>query len=155
MRSCRRSSEDRSSGEAQPRNDQLFVALASYEEGEAYAVQKAFDCIETFTARFNGMDLAGMDALLHFPHVVLDAGKLVVWDRPGQHGVTFFDELRATGWHRTMYRRKEVVLATPTKAHFLVEYSREDTEGNVRSTHHNLWIVTFEDERWGIKLRSY
>lgn len=136
-------------------NDRLFVQLAPHAEGEACAVQKAMDCIETFTARFNSMDLAGMDALLHFPHVILGAGKLVVWDGPGRHEAAFFDELTVTGWRRTTYRRKQVVLAMPTKVHLLVEYSREDSRDNVLSNHHNLWIVTFDDDRWGIKLRSY
>lgn len=136
-------------------NDQPFVQLAAHAEGDAYAVEKAIDCIETFTVRFNSMDLAGMDALLHFPHVILSGGKLVVWEGPGQHAATFFDELTMTGWHQTTYRRKQVILATPTKVHLLVEYSRENSRGNVLSNHHNLWIVTFDDERWGIKLRSY
>lgn len=135
--------------------DQLFVQLAHHVEGESDAVRRAIDCIEAFTACFNARDLAGMDAMLHFPHVILSAGKLVVWDRPGQHAPTFFDELTATGWHQTTYRRKQVVLVTPTKVHLLVEYSRDDSQGNVLSIHHNFWIVTFDDQRWGIKLRSH
>lgn len=135
--------------------DQLFVHLARHAEGQSDAVQRAIECIEAFTGRFNARDLAGMDAMLHFPHAIISGGRLVVWDRPGQHSATFFDELEATGWHHTTYRRQQAVLATPTKVHLLVEYSRDDAAGKPLSVHHNLWIVTFDDGRWGIKLRSH
>ena len=135
--------------------EQLFVHLAQHAEGATDAVERAIECIEAFTVRFNARDLAGIDALLHFPHAIVSGGKLVQWDRPGQHSATFFDELEATGWHHTSYRRKQVVLATPEKVHLFVEYSRDDRIGNPLSVHRNLWIVTLDNGRWGIKLRSH
>lgn len=96
-----------------------------------------------------------MDAKLHFPHVILSGENLIVWDKPGQHGDSFFKDLLATGWHRTTYRKKQVVLATSKKVHLLIEYSRDDVSGNPISIHQNLWIVTFDAGRWGIKQRSY
>ena len=41
------------------------------------------------------------------------------------------------------------------KVHLLVDYSRDGEGGAVLSRHANLWIVTFEDGRWGVKQRSY
>ncbi|MGY3485691.1 hypothetical protein ACVW1C_003574 [Bradyrhizobium sp. USDA 4011] len=37
----------------------------------------------------------------------------------------------------------------------LHSYSRDRTDGSIASRHRNLWIVTSENGRWGIKLRSY
>lgn len=138
-----------------PLTDSLFIDLAAHGEGGAEAVRSAIDCVEAFTDRFNERDRDGMDARLHFPHVILAGEKLIVWDEPGQHGDSFFKDLVATGWDRTTYRRKQVVLATARKVHLLVEYSRDDAAGHPISVHRNLWIVTFDAGRWGIKQRSH
>lgn len=135
--------------------DSLFVGLIPQANGGDDAARQAIECVEAFTARFNARDLAGMDGLLHFPHAILSGEKLIVWDHPGQHAATFFDELVATGWHRTTYRDKRTALATSSKVHLVVEYSRDDVAGNPLSVHHNVWIVTLEGSRWGIKLRSH
>lgn len=46
------------------------------------AIAAAIACVEAFTERFNAGDAAGMDALLHFPHVILDGARLIVWKTP-------------------------------------------------------------------------
>ncbi len=119
------------------------------------AVAAAIACVEAFTERFNARDPAGMDALLHFPHVILDGEKLVVWKEPGRLPPTFFDDLAANGWRRSTYHAKQAVLAAPRKVHLRLEYSRDGEGGAILSRHANLWIVTFENGRWGIKQRSY
>lgn len=115
----------------------------------------AIACIEAFTDRFNARDPAGMDATLHFPHLILADAQLVIWTAPGQLSPTYFDELEATGWARSTYHAKQVVLASDRKAHLLVDYSRDRADGTQISRHQNLWIVTLEDGRWGLKQRSY
>lgn len=123
---------------------------------DATMIAAAIRCIDDFTDRFNARDLAGMDALLHFPHVILSGEQLVIWDKPGQLPVSFFDDLaRSTDWAKSTYQRKEPVLVSPRKVHLVVEYSRDRADGSIISRHCNLWIVTFEHDRWGIKQRSY
>jgi hypothetical protein len=118
-------------------------------------VAAATTCIRAFTECFNAHDPQGMDALLHFPHVILDGPRLFVWKQPNQLAPTYFQELVAAGWARSVYHDVEVVLASPAKVHLLVDYSRDRADGSQISRHANLWIVTFQDGRWGIKLRSY
>lgn len=132
----------------------LFVPPADG-AGEETVVAAAIACLDAFTERFNACDLAGMDALLHFPHVILSGETLVVWERPGQLPAAFFDQLKSTGWRRSTYHGKDVVLVSPNKVHLLVDYSRDRDDGNEISRHRNVWVVTCEDGRWGIKLRSY
>lgn len=132
--------------------------LMRIEDGadEASMVGSALQCVDAFTDRFNARDLPGMDALLHFPHVILVDEKLVIWDGPDQLPPSFFDDLTAsTGWDRSTYRDKRAVLASPRKVHLVVEYTRDRADGTIASHHSNLWIVTFESGRWGIKQRSY
>lgn len=115
----------------------------------------ALACLASFTERFNARDAAGMDGHLHFPHAMLVGERLVVWKTPGQLPAGYFDDLAAQGWARSTYHETHVVLADDRKVHVLVDYSRDDADGRPLSRHQNLWIVTFESGRWGVKLRSY
>lgn len=135
--------------------DRLFQPRSD-DADDATVIAEAVRCIEQFTDRFNARDLAGMDALLHFPHVILSGEQLVIWDEAGQLPASFFDDLaRTTGWAKTTYLRKEAVLASPRKVHLLVDYTRDRADGSIASRHRNLWIATSENGRWGIKQRSY
>ncbi len=135
--------------------DTLFQPHPQTDE-DATALAEAVRCIEAFTSRFNARDLAGMDELLHFPHIILSGEHLVVWAEPANLPASFFDDLeRDTGWAESRYQRKDAVLVSPRKVHLVVEYTRNRADGSVASSHKNLWVVTFADGRWGIKLRSY
>jgi len=114
---------------------------------EAYAV------LDAFTAAFNRQDIPGMDATLHFPHVF--AGKeLVVWDRPGSLSAEFFPKLVQSGWAFTRYTKREPVLVTTERVHFLVEYERCRADGSVLSKQAALWVVARINGRWGLQIRS-
>ncbi len=132
-----------------------FVAPPPSGEPHAAAIEAASACLDRFTAAFNAADTHGMDAELHFPHVMLSGAQRLDWVGPGQHPPGFFDALKATGWARTQYEKKEPVLVGNDKVHFVVTYTRRDAAGAVLSTHVNLWIVVRTGERWGISLRSY
>lgn len=119
-------------------------------------VSQAISCIDAFTDAFNARDLARMDACLHFPHIILSGEQLVIWEAGGQLPASFFDDLeRSTGWDRTIYLEKRAVLVSPQKVHLFVEYSRNRADGSVITLHKNLWVVTYDADRWGIKQRSY
>lgn len=122
----------------------------------AAMTRAAIATVDAFTERFNARDLVGMDAQLHFPHVILSAEQRVVWERPGQMPVDFFERLAATtGWARTVYLAQRPVLVGVRKVHLFVDYTRNRADGSVITRHQNLWIVTQEAGRWGIKQRSY
>lgn len=81
-------------------------------------IRAAITTADAFTACFNTRDLAGMDALLHFPHVILSGEKLIVWDTPGQMPLGFFENLAgATGWEGTLYVERRPVLVNTRKVH--------------------------------------
>lgn len=132
-----------------------FVEPQQSEEPEDQLIQAASECLDRFTAFFNACDTNGMDAELHFPHVMLSGSERLNWPQAGQHPSDFFEKLRETGWHHTRYEVKEPVLVSRDKVHFVVTYSRRNTGGDVLSMHKNLWIVTRVTGKWGISLRSY
>ena len=137
-------------------NTESLFLPASDSADEAAMAAHAIGCINSFTEAFNRRDLDSMDASLHFPHVILSGEKLVVWEKPGQLPASFFEELEArTGWSRTIYHDKKVVLVSPRKVHLVVRYSRNRADNSIITMHENLWIVTKDVGRWAIKQRSY
>ena len=135
--------------------DDLFRPIPDTSD-KSSMIAAAIRCVEAFSERFNARDLPGMDAHLHFPHFILSGEQMVIWNEPGNLPASFFDDLhRDTGWTESRYHRKEAVLVSPRKVHLVVDYTRNRTDGSVISTHSNLWIVTFDQGRWGIKQRSY
>ena len=124
-------------------------------ESAAELIAAAEACLEGFTACFNARDAAGMDAHLHFPHVMFSGVEQLIWKEPGQLPTNFFDKLLETGWAKTVYEEKQPILVSPDKVHFLVRYTRRALDGRVLTEHENIWFVTRIAGRWGIALRSY
>jgi hypothetical protein len=67
----------------------------------------------------------------------------------------FFEELVASGWVKSVYLEKSAVLISAQKVHLVVTYTRNRADESVISRHDNLWIITNQDGKWGIKERSY
>lgn len=135
-----------------------FLKLASAAFGESddpSVIAQASACLDRFTAEFNACNLAGIDSELHFPHFMLSGAKCLEWHTAGQHPEDFFAKLRSIGWSYTQYESKEAILVSPDKVHFIVAYTRRDKQGQILSTHRNLWIVIRVAAKWGIVLRSY
>lgn len=51
--------------------------------------------LDRFTDALDAHDAATMDALMHFPHVRLAQGKVVVYDAPGRNPMDLFQRLKA------------------------------------------------------------
>ena len=132
----------------------LFHPAGTGEATDAI-VATAEACLDAFTTCFNNRDLVGMDAHLHFSHILFSGAECVVWERPGQSPADFFDNLVASGWEKTVYETKEPMLVSPDKVHFRVRYTRRAADGSILTEHDNVWFVTRIDNRWGIALRSY
>lgn len=125
------------------------------DDSAAELIAGAAACLEVFTACFNAKDATGMDAHLHFPHVMFSGAEQLIWTEPGQLPKDFFDKLLETGWAETVYEEIQPVLVSPNKVHFRVRYSRQGLDGRVLTQHENIWFVTRVAGRWGIALRSY
>jgi hypothetical protein len=67
----------------------LFVPVSDDFDAAAM-VAAAIECVEAFMECFNARDFEGMDARLHFPHLILFGEQLVVWERPGQFAFDVF-----------------------------------------------------------------
>ncbi|MBS0454877.1 MAG: hypothetical protein JSS14_26565 [Proteobacteria bacterium] len=61
-----------------------FVSKTSDSSIDPDVVEEAARCLDQFTEAFNSLDLAGMDAQLHFPHVMISGSETLLWDEPNQ-----------------------------------------------------------------------
>lgn len=132
-----------------------FVSETSDSSIDQDIAEEASHCLDRFTEAFNLRDVAGMDAQLHFPHVMISESNTLLWDTPDQHPSDFFHRLISTGWASTRYESKVPVLTSKNKVHFLVTYTRRSGTDVELSRHTNLWIVVKQNDVWSISLRSY
>lgn len=114
------------------------------------------DLLSRFTRAFNNRDAEEMDNCLHFPHIILAGNKETVWEKPNNLPPGYFDWLEQEfGWNHSNYQSKTLVLSQNSQRHYLLEYTRNKSDGSVISSHRNLWVLTKLNGSWGIKIRCY
>ena len=122
----------------------------SYAEG----AQKA---VYAFHEAFSKVDVAGMADACNFPHVRLALGKFTTHETREdfiQASANLKSRLEAEGWARTHTESIEVIHEGPDKVHFAIVNQRQHTDGTVYKPFNTFWIVTLQDDRWGIQFRS-
>jgi PAS domain-containing protein len=116
------------------------------------AVQQALD---DYMAAFNNLDIAAWERTFHFPHYRLAGGTMRVLEAAGeQDGAQLRQRLLAAGWHHSAWERREIVHLSQDKAHVDTRFVRYRADGSVLATFDSLYVLTREDGRWGVKLRS-
>jgi hypothetical protein len=106
-------------------------------------------------AALNRYDATAMDALMRFPYFRLSAGKVTVYDTPGNNPMNLFDRLRQQdGWHHSAWNETKLVQSSPTKAHYAVRYTRYREDGSIIGIYDSLYVFTALDGDWRIQCRS-
>ena len=116
--------------------------------------------MDGFMAAFNARDAEAIRTRwFHFPHVRFHSGTVTVMQRPedffslvwrgADHG-----EGQSAGWGRTAWDYVETIDAGPDKVHFRVQFTRYRADGSAIGSYRSLYIVTWQDGRWGIQGRS-
>ena len=107
--------------------------------------------IRAFTEAMNARDLEAMRASLHYPHFRLADGQMQVtelasdlpppWEAHKDLGRGTLDS-----W--------TVLHAGADKVPFSIHVTRYNVDDEPYSDFDSLWVVTREDDHWGVKLRS-
>jgi hypothetical protein len=83
---------------------------------------------------------------------------MAVFDAPGAATETWMNNtyrtLRETEWDHTAWSRRQIIHLSDSKVHVDTEVTRYRKDGSVLGRFNSLYIVTKEDGRWGIKMRS-
>ncbi len=116
-------------------------------------IAQAMAVLDAHMAALNAADNARLCATLHFPHYRLAGGRMQVWETPDTYLADFY--LRAgAGWHHTLWDFRKVIVASPEKIHFDVQFTRYRADDSILGTYRSLWIVAKLGGRWAVQARS-
>jgi hypothetical protein len=113
----------------------------------------AMKLLDEYMAAWNSKDVTAWERTFHFPHYRLASGKMTVLERPGQQDATRLWQA-IPGWHHSKWDRRRIVHASADKIHVDTKFTRYRADGSRIGSYESLYILTKEDGRWGVKLRS-
>ena len=118
------------------------------------ALSTAMRVLDDYMAALNRGDEPGVNAACNFPHVRLAGGKVTVWQNPGDFKLTDFVARAGDGWARSQWDERTPIHVTTDKVHLKVVFSRWTADGTLIGRFDTIYIVTRQNERWGIQARS-
>lgn len=77
-----------------------------------------------------------------------------VLDKPGMQAADLWQRMAAAGWHHSKWDHRKIIHATADKVHVDTKFTRYRADGSIIGSYESLYILTFEDGRWGVKMRS-
>jgi len=133
------------------------IALPPSEEEIAQAEARAIPVLDVWMVAFNAMDIVMQKKTMHFPHFRLASGKMSRWEFEEMDEE--FDARRKTNfknmdWDNSQWSRRNIVQCSDEKIHVDTVFTRYRADGSVISVNQSLYVLTFEEGRWGIKMRS-
>lgn len=139
----------------------LFISVAAIAqkdgshqlpEKEKQLINKVLD---DYLATFNNKDLDGWEATYHFPHYRLASGKMSVLEKAGlRDSSKVFGPLIQAGWDYSKWDHRNLIQASDTKVHVDTKFTRYRKDGSKVASYESLYVLTKEDGKWGVKLRS-
>lgn len=119
-------------------------------DGESQAMQ----LLDEFMAAFNARDLKAYAATFNYPSVRIASGRVVVIQGPDSHRSDMFDWLAARGWHHSAWDHRNIIHSSEDKVHFDTRFTRYREDGSKLGTYDSLYVVTKQDDHWGVQARS-
>jgi len=110
--------------------------------------------LKDYMDAFNRLDVAAWERTFHFPHYRLASGRMSVLDGPGQQTVAQLRNGLGPEWDHSAWGRLRIIHTSPDKVHVDTLFTRYRKDGSVIGGFESLYVVTKEDGRWGVKLRS-
>ena len=124
-------------------------------EIDAQTKKEVLKVLDDYMATFNAKDLKGWEATYHFPHYRLASGKMSVLETAGlRDSLKAFSGLVKAGWHHSSWDHRNIVQASENKVHVDTGFSRFRGDGTKIGSYESLYILTKENNKWGVKMRS-
>lgn len=125
----------------------------------AEAEAAAIEVLERHMEARNNRDAEGLAVENNYPHTRIGTNPPVVtWDT--LESFALFNEvftipnLDAAGWGHSEWDQVEVNQSDNSRVHIQAQYSRFDLAGTKYKVTETFWIVTKQDDHWGVKFRS-
>ena len=119
--------------------------------------EKAVGVAIAYMNAFNEEDVHRCNASINFPHVRLGVGDNLVVSENAEAlmPTNFFTEFRKrTQWNHSGWDYREVIQSIENKIHIKVMFSRYGAYGSKIGMYPSIWVITKQDNHWGIKMRS-
>jgi hypothetical protein len=110
--------------------------------------------LDDYMAAWNRKDLAAWERTFQFPHYRLASGRMTVLDRPGLQDAVKVWASAGRDWDHSAWDRRNIIHASDDKVHVDTKFTRYRADGTKIGSYESLYILTKEDGRWGVKLRS-
>lgn len=137
----------------------LSVAAIAQKDGSHQLPEKEkqliYRVLDDYLTTFNNKDLNGWEATYHFPHYRLASGKMSVLEKAGlRDSSKVFGPLIQAGWDYSKWDHRNFIQASDTKVHVDTKFTRYRKDGSKVASYESLYVLTKEDGKWGVKLRS-
>ena len=110
--------------------------------------------LDDYMKSWNQKDLVSWEATFHFPHYRLASGRMRVLEQPGlQKEIRLWVDA-GEGWHHSKWNHRRIIHASDDKVHVDTQFTRYRADGSIIGVYDSLYIVTKENGRWGVKMRS-
>ena len=112
--------------------------------------------LDAWQEQFSQQNMEAWERTYHFPHYRLgqSSPQMQVLSKPGLQDPAAFKRLVSRGWHYSKWDRRNIIHASDSKVHVDVRFSRCRKDDTVIESFDALYILTKEDGRWGVKMRS-
>jgi len=131
------------------------VSIALWAGGQATAQsQEALMALDRYLETWNSRDAARWATSLHFPHVRPGPGAFELTRTPQEYAAGIdFEQTLKTGWHHSEWVSREVLQVSAEKVHAAGAWQRYTEDGRALAGSVITYIVTKQDNRWGVQAR--
>jgi hypothetical protein len=128
-----------------------YISAAGMKESEIEA--EARNPIDDFFAAFNARDIEGCRKALHYPHMQIAGSDVSLLNDPESFQIDF-QALANEGWTYSTLDSCTMRQNCDEKVHFEIQLSMHQANDSRYATYQALWVVTKQDEIWGVQCRS-
>ena len=124
--------------------------------------------LDQYLSAINRGDIKQHLSSYHFPHFRYASGTLHQWQTLAE-ATRFFGSRSSPGtgksvkalttalgteWHLSRWLRRDIIQARPQQVHVAATFGRYRNDNSLIATYQAVYIMTKENDRWGIKGRS-
>ena len=110
--------------------------------------------LDDYMDAWNRKDLVAWERTFHFPHYRLASGRMNVLERAGLQDPARVWASAGADWHHSKWDRRVIIHSSNEKVHVDTRFTRYRADGSKIGSYDSLYILTMEDGKWGVVLRS-
>ena len=131
-----------------------IIAPAAAVFGSLQTEAEVMKVLDEYMDAWNRKDLVAWERTFHFPHYRLASGRMNVLERPGMQDAARVWAAAGSDWHHSKWDHRRLIHVSADKVHVDTKFTRYRADGSKIASYESLYIVTKENGRWGVKLRS-